>query len=100
MGDVQVAKANAPKTVDLEAAAMGEAIRAGALPVLCGGEHITTVGGSMAVDRHAPAGTYGLILVDTRLDTAPDVGGETINHCCPITRAMEREAFDPAKCVI
>ena len=79
---------------------MGEAIKAGAMPVLCGGEHITTIGGSMAVDRHAPEGTYGLILVDTHLDTAPDVGGERINHCCPITRAMELEAFDPAKCVI
>ena len=54
----------------------------------------------MAVDRHAPSGPYGLILVDTHLDTAPDVGGETINHCCPITRAMELDAFDPAKCVI
>ena len=100
MGDVAVVPANAPKTVDLVADAMGEAIKAGAIPVLCGGEHITTIGGSMAVDRHAPEGTYGLILVDTHLDTAPDVGGERINHCCPITRAMELAAFDPAKCVI
>lgn len=100
MGDVPVVPANAQKTVDLVADAMGEAIKAGALPVLCGGEHITTIGGSLAVDRHAPAGTYGLILVDTHLDTAPDVGGEKINHCCPITRAMELDVFDPAKCVI
>jgi arginase family enzyme len=100
MGDVAVIPANAPKTVDLVAESMGEALGAGALPVLCGGEHITTIAGSLAVDRHAPAGTYGLILVDTHLDTAPDVGGETVNHCCPITRAMELDAFDPAKCVI
>ncbi|MGN6379691.1 MAG: arginase family protein, partial [Gaiellales bacterium] len=99
-GDVDVVPANAPKTVDRVAEAMGEAIRAGAIPVLCGGEHITTIGGSMAVDRHAPQGTYGLILIDTHLDTAPDVGGERINHCCPITRAMELGAFDPARCVI
>ena len=100
MGDVAVVPGQRPKTVDLVADAMGEAIKAGAIPVLCGGEHITTIGGSMAVDRHAPEGTYGLILVDTHLDTAPDVGGERINHCCPITRAMELAAFDPAKCVI
>ena len=91
--------ANAPKTVDLVADAMGEALKAGAMPLLCGGEHITTIGGSLAVDRHAP-GTYGLILMDTHLDTAPHVGGETINHCCPITRAMELDSFDPATCVI
>jgi agmatinase len=99
IGDVAVIPANGPKTVDLVADAMGEALRAGALPVLCGGEHITTIGGSLAVDRHAP-GHYGLILIDTHLDTAPHVGGETINHCCPITRAMELESFDPARCVI
>ena len=56
MGDVAVVPANAAKTVDLVADAMGEAIKAGAIPVLCGGEHITTIGGSMAVDRHAPDG--------------------------------------------
>src|SRR3954452_6586171 len=43
MGDVAVVPANAPKTVDLVAEAMGEAIKAGAIPVLCGGEHITTI---------------------------------------------------------
>src|SRR5205823_1583931 len=46
MGDVAVVPANASKTVDRVADAMGEAIRAGALPVLMGGEHITTIGGS------------------------------------------------------
>jgi agmatinase len=99
IGDIAVVPANAPKTVDLVAEAMGEVLKAGAMPVLCGGEHITTIGGSMAVDRYAH-GSYGLILIDTHLDTAPDVGGETINHCCPITRAMELDSFDPAKCVI
>ena len=99
IGDVAVVPGNAPKTVDLVADAMGEALRAGAIPLLCGGEHITTIGGSMALDRHAP-GKYGLILLDTHLDTAPHVGGETINHCCPITRAMELGSFDPKRCVI
>ena len=38
----------------------------------------------------------GLILIDTHLDTAVDVGGELLNHCCPITRAVDA-GFDPAK---
>ena len=38
----------------------------------------------------------GLILVDTHLDTAPDVGGELLSHCCPITRAVDA-GFDPTK---
>ncbi len=38
----------------------------------------------------------GLVLVDTHLDTAPDVGGELLSHCSPITRAVDA-GFDPAK---
>jgi arginase family enzyme len=41
----------------------------------------------------------GLILVDTHLDTAPDVGGELLSHCCPITRAVDA-GFDPAHIVL
>src|SRR3954452_14034440 len=63
-GDVAVVPGNAPKTVDLVAEAMGQALRGGAMPLLCGGEHITTIAGSLAVDRHAP-GRYGLVLFDT-----------------------------------
>jgi arginase family enzyme len=40
-----------------------------------------------------------LILVDTHLDTAPDVGGEELSHCCPITRAVDA-GFDPARIVL
>ncbi len=99
-GDVEVVPGNAPKTIDRVAEAMGEVIKTGGLPVLCGGEHSTTIAGSLAVDRHAPKGRYGLILLDTHLDTAAEVGGESVNHCCPITRAMELDAFDPSRCVI
>ena len=41
----------------------------------------------------------GFVLIDTHLDTAMDVGGELLNHCCPITRAVEA-GFDPAKIVL
>ncbi len=100
IGDAEVVPGNAAKTVDRVAEAMGEVLKTGGLPVLCGGEHTTTIAGSLAVERFAPKGRYGLILLDTHLDTAADVGGERINHCCPITRAMELEAFDPTRCVI
>src|SRR5690606_37728333 len=38
----------------------------------------------------------GLVLVDMHLDTAPEVGGEELNHCCPVTRAVDA-GFDPEK---
>jgi arginase family enzyme len=64
------------------------------LPVTLGGDHSVTIPAARAI-----ASTYddpGLILIDTHLDTAPDVGGELLNHCCPITRAVDA-GFDPKK---
>jgi agmatinase len=69
-------------------------LRAGALPVTLGGEHSVTIPAVRAV--RAVHENPGLILVDTHLDTAPDVGGELLSHCCPITRAVDA-GFDPAR---
>ena len=37
--------------------------------------------------------------MDTHFDTAVDVGGEMLSHCCPITRAVDA-GFDPKNIVI
>jgi agmatinase len=72
-------------------------LRAGALPVTLGGEHSVTIPAVRAVS--AVHGNPGLVLVDTHLDTAPDVGGELLSHCCPITRAVDA-GFDPEHIVL
>lgn len=72
-------------------------LRAGALPVTLGGEHSVTIPAVRAV--RAVHENPALILVDTHLDTAPDVGGELLSHCCPITRAVDA-GFDPARIVL
>src|SRR5439155_3298025 len=41
----------------------------------------------------------GLVLIDTHLDTAMDVGGERLNHCCPITRAVDA-GFPPSNVIL
>jgi arginase family enzyme len=38
----------------------------------------------------------GLILVDSHFDTAEEVGGEDLSHCCPISRAVDA-GFDPRR---
>ena len=83
-----VVPGNAPKTVDLVADAMGEAIGP-ARCRCCAAASTSPRSAGRGRSTGTRPGTYGLILVDTHLDTAPDVGGEIINHCCPITRAME-----------
>ena len=93
-GDCDVVLANAQRTFERAEQAIGEILRAGAIPAVLGGDHSVTIPAVRAVRREVA--NPGLVLIDTHLDTAQDVGGETLNHCCPITRAVDA-GFDPAK---
>jgi agmatinase len=93
-GDCPIALANPEKTFARAQADIGQILAAGALPVTLGGDHSITIPAVRAVREHVA--NPGLVLIDTHLDTALDVGGEELNHCCPITRAVDA-GFDPAK---
>jgi agmatinase len=93
-GDCDIALANPEKTFERAQADLTEILGAGALPVSLGGDHSITIPAARAITSKYE--DPGLVLVDMHLDTAPDVGGELLNHCCPITRAVDA-GFDPAK---
>jgi agmatinase len=93
-GDCDIALANPEKTFARAQADIGAIIDSGALPVSLGGDHSVTIPAVRAVRERMS--DPGLVLVDMHLDTAQDVGGEELNHCCPITRAVDA-GFDPAK---
>lgn len=93
-GDCDIVLANAEKTFARAQVDIGAILDAGALPVTLGGDHSITIPAVRAVKEKVA--DPGLVLIDMHLDTAPDVGGEELNHCCPITRAVDA-GFDPAK---
>jgi len=93
-GDCDVVLANAAKTFERAERDIGEILAAGAIPATLGGDHSVTIPAVRAV--RAKVSNPGLVLIDTHLDTALDVGGEELNHCCPITRAVDA-GFDPTK---
>lgn len=93
-GDCDIALANPEKTFARAQSDIGTILDAGALPVTLGGDHSITIPAVRAVRERVA--DPGLVLVDMHLDTAQDVGGEELNHCCPITRAVDA-GFDPAK---
>lgn len=97
VGDVPVAMGNAPITMRRAEDLISEVLAAGALPITLGGDHSITIAAVRAFAKAVPA--CGLILFDTHFDTALDVGGEELSHCCPITRAVDA-GFDPKKIVI
>jgi guanidinobutyrase len=93
-GDCDVVLANAEKTFARAESDIGQILSAGAVPATLGGDHSVTIPAVRAVAKRAP--DAGLVLIDTHLDTAEHVGGEELNHCCPITRAIDA-GFDPKK---
>lgn len=96
-GDVPVIPGAATKTMNRAEAMVSEILKGGAMPVTVGGDHSITIA---CVRAFAKAYKKpGLVLVDTHFDTALDVGGETLSHCCPITRAVDA-GFDPKRIVI
>jgi agmatinase len=98
-GDIPVIPSNAEKTMDIATEMLSEIHRAGALPILLGGDHSVTIAGTRAASR-AGDRKWGLILLDTHIDTATDVAGEKLNHCCPISRTVELPNFDPRNVAI
>lgn len=96
-GDCAIALANPEKTFARAQADISEIVAGGALPVTIGGDHSVTIPAARAVQEHVS--DAGFVLIDTHLDTATHVGGEELNHCCPIPRAIEA-GFDPKKVVL
>lgn len=93
-GNCAVVPANTERTFAHAQADLGQILAAGALPVMFGGDHSVTIPAVRAVREQLA--DPGLVLLDTHLDTALEVAGEQLNHCCPIARAVEA-GFDPAK---
>lgn len=87
-GDVNPVAGNAARTFERAEAALAEIHSAGAFPVLLGGDHATLIPGARAAAR-AMSGRMGLVMLDTHLDTAPDIDGEELSHCSPVHRVLD-----------
>jgi agmatinase len=96
-GDAHIVPGNPERSFEVAQAAIGQILAAGALPVTLGGDHSVTIPAVRAVAEHV--GEAGLVLLDTHLDTALDVGGEELSNCCPITRALDA-GFAPERTVL
>ncbi|MEQ8294956.1 MAG: agmatinase [Nitratireductor sp.] len=96
-GDVAVIPGAAVRTMERAERMVLEVLNGGAMPVTFGGDHSITIACARAFKKRYA--NPGLILIDSHFDTAVDVGGEELNHACPIARAVDA-GFDPAKIVI
>jgi len=98
-GDVDGIPGNAARTFEMTQSALAEIYAAGCFPVLVGGDHGTTIPGARALARTLD-GRMGFIMFDTHLDTAPEIGGEELSHCCPVHRVLDLPNVDGANVAI
>jgi agmatinase len=96
-GDAPVLPADPQRTHEAIEATVGQALDAGAVPVVLGGDHgIAEPDIRACAKRHGPV---GLVHFDTHTDTAKQVFGVEISHGTPMFRLVEAGHVDPSRYV-
>lgn len=88
-GDVQIIPGNARRTFDRAEECVTNIVEAGAVPFVFGGDDSCPIPVTAAVSRTCKKGGIAYIHFDSHMDTAADVGGEVLNHACPVSRTAE-----------
>ncbi len=96
-GDAPVLPADSERTHEAIEATVGQALDAGAVPVVLGGDHgIAEPDIRACAKKHGPV---GLIHFDTHTDTAKQVFGVELSHGTPMFRLVEAGLVDPTRYV-
>lgn len=94
-GDVTVIPGNPRKTFDNAEECIKNIINADAVPFVIGGDDSVPIPVTAATSQTCTSGKIGYIHFDSHMDTAKDVGGETLNHACPVSRTAELPNIGP-----
>ncbi len=94
-GDAAVVPADPARTHEAIERLVGEVVRAGALPVVLGGDHSITEPVIRAVA--AARGPVGLVHFDAHTDTGEEVFGVERSHGTPMYRLVEAGAVDGSR---
>lgn len=93
-GDAICPPSSLEKSHDVIRAKVAEAIDAGAIPVVLGGDHSITLPSATAVAQHYGFGNVGMVHFDAHADTADACfGGVLISHGSPMRRLIESGAI-------
>ncbi len=96
-GDAPVLPADPARSHEAIEATVGEALAAGAIPIVLGGDHsIAEPDIRACAGRH---GAVGMIHFDTHTDTGEEVFGVEVSHGTPMFRLIEQGSLDPSRYV-
>jgi agmatinase len=98
-GDVALAGANAQQLHERVAATADSILAAGAIPIMCGGDHSIPIPGVRSLARRTE-GNIGYLHIDAHLDTAESLAGEPDTMASPISRVVEVGRVRPDNVVV
>ncbi len=96
-GDAPVIPADPARTRDAIHDTVAQVVRAGAVPIILGGDHSIVEPDIAAVA--ASHGPVGLVHFDTHTDTGQEVFGVEVSHGTPMYRLVEDGRVDPSRYV-
>ena len=98
LGDLATTPGNALRTTEQIAEQLEPVIRAGAVPLVLGGDHSIVLGELRA--HAAVHGPLAVVLLDAHADTWEEYWGERYFHGTPFKRAMEEGLIDPSRSLL
>jgi agmatinase len=97
-GDVAITPGDAVRSLDQIAAGVERVLRAGAVPIVLGGDHTIVLGELRA--HAAVHGPLALVLLDAHVDTGDAYYGQRYFHGTPFRRAVEEGLLLPERSVM
>jgi agmatinase len=88
-GDIPAIAGNNARSHELIYDYITECLEAGAMVLLCGGDHSVPIPGAKALSDFKKNGKIGYLHVDCHLDSAPDWEGNIITNCSGSSRALD-----------
>jgi agmatinase len=98
-GDAALAGATAHQLHERIASTAEAILAAGAIPIMCGGDHSIPIPGVRTLARHSRA-RIGYLHIDSHLDTAESLAGSKDTMASPITRVVEVPGVRPENVVV
>lgn len=94
-GDAPVTPANPETSHRAIQATVGDVVRAGAIPIILGGDHsITEPNVRACAEKHGPV---GLVHFDSHTDTGRELWGKEVSHGTVMYRLVEAGLVDPTR---
>jgi agmatinase len=88
-GDAEIIPADASRSHEAIRRAVGEICRAGAVPIVLGGDHSIAHPDVGTVAAHLKPSELGLVHFDAHADNVPDLYGVTLSHGTPMRLLVE-----------